>query len=685
METPSIEEKIKIIEESDELTSIAVKYLPDVFSNEYIFISYSHRDYKKVYKDLLLLTNEGINVWYDREMAAGKSWIDLAIQNMTPYECKAVIFYLSENALTSQAVISELEFSKKTGRTLITIMMPFEHDYIYNGKSVKGQCFHASKMLEIMANNGVKIPSFEEKNVKLNEYFPDDVLYLTLDEEPSRKANLIKNGIKQIPLLETDDSNGITPLIIKLNDINATKVKVEVGEDLDDTVVIKSCAFTGASYLKEIYFDDYSYEAEEFAFANCKSLERIICHGSGVPLLSSGSFYNDVNIKEFYRDGEFINSCQISGERVFYNCKNLETIHCEFFSEIDKQICVPNSTFYGCTNLKEVELGRIERIEEYAFARCSSLKFVEVHEDCEYIGNSAFLDCAALQTFEIGDRVSLIESSAFTGCTSLHAFVVDEKNINYCDINGILYSKNQKTLYCIPEGYKGAVSIPAKTDKIQSLFIDRDGISMFIVDNNNKHYSSLDGALYSKGYEYLYAVPNAFEGCFVVPDFVLIIGHGAFKSLKKIKKVVIGKGVNHICEDAFEDAASIEEFEVDKENNTYMSYDGTIYTKNGKKLVSVPLNKQCETFEILDGTEEILDGAFNGDTSFKTIIIPQTIKSISTNYLKFDAPINKIIYKGTIKEFNAIKNADKLFENEYLSFGEAEQIICSDGVIELYE
>jgi hypothetical protein len=73
----SIEEKIKKIEQTTTLNEVSLECLPPVQTEKYYFVSYSHKDYKKVFKEILLLQSKGISLWYDRGMRPGKDWKEI--------------------------------------------------------------------------------------------------------------------------------------------------------------------------------------------------------------------------------------------------------------------------------------------------------------------------------------------------------------------------------------------------------------------------------------------------------------------------------------------------------------------------------------------------------------------------------------------------------------------------------
>ncbi len=55
-----------------------------------------------------------------------------------------------------------------------------------------------------------------------------------------------------------------------------------------------------------------------------------------------------------------------------------------------------------------------------------------------------------VKIIRIGAEVEYIDPKAFYSCWALQKIEVDEANPNYCDIEGVLYSKDKTTLICVP-------------------------------------------------------------------------------------------------------------------------------------------------------------------------------------------------------------------------------------------
>lgn len=56
-----------------------------------------------------------------------------------------------------------------------------------------------------------------------------------------------------------------------------------------------------------------------------------------------------------------------------------------------------------------------------------------------------------IEGVEIGDKVTTIGAYAFNGCPNLKEFKVSENNAHFKVIDGVLYSKDGKTLVCYPQ------------------------------------------------------------------------------------------------------------------------------------------------------------------------------------------------------------------------------------------
>ena len=74
----------------------------------------------------------------------------------------------------------------------------------------------------------------------------------------------------------------------------------------------------------------------------------------------------------------------------------------------------------------------------------------------------------SIETVYIGKDVKELRGESFVNLRALKKFVVDEQNENFCAVDGVLYTKDMKTLLCCPKAYEGKAEfkVPATVEVI---------------------------------------------------------------------------------------------------------------------------------------------------------------------------------------------------------------------------
>lgn len=106
----SLESYIQKLRESECISAceaVPVEEITD--KQDFLFVSYSHHDYKKVFEDLAVMAHAGIKFWYDEGLRAGKHWDDEVKSILLHPRCAGVIFFISENLFLSKSVNQEIE------------------------------------------------------------------------------------------------------------------------------------------------------------------------------------------------------------------------------------------------------------------------------------------------------------------------------------------------------------------------------------------------------------------------------------------------------------------------------------------------------------------------------------------------------------------------------------------------
>lgn len=94
----------------------------------------------------------------------------------------------------------------------------------------------------------------------------------------------------------------------------------------------------------------------------------------------------------------------------------------------------------------------IQEIGYFCFAGSQALVEVKIPNTVKKIDRQAFAWCTSLEKIDIPASVSEIYGNTFVLSSSLREINVDENNINYKDIDGVLYNKTGTELIRYPEG-----------------------------------------------------------------------------------------------------------------------------------------------------------------------------------------------------------------------------------------
>ena len=93
----------------------------------------------------------------------------------------------------------------------------------------------------------------------------------------------------------------------------------------------------------------------------------------------------------------------------------------------------------------------VTSIERYAFLGCDSLIDITIPDSVIEIGQGAFAECHSLTSIIIPKNVASISAVAFGG-EKLTSIEVDENNEHYSSIDGNLYDKDATTLVKYAQG-----------------------------------------------------------------------------------------------------------------------------------------------------------------------------------------------------------------------------------------
>lgn len=94
-------------------------------------------------------------------------------------------------------------------------------------------------------------------------------------------------------------------------------------------------------------------------------------------------------------------------------------------------------------------------VDDYALAEHDNLNAIQLSSRLKVIGAYAFYKCSGLPSITLPDSVVYVDPTAFLLCENLSRIDVNPDNPVYKSVDGILYTKNDRSLMRYPEWHFG--------------------------------------------------------------------------------------------------------------------------------------------------------------------------------------------------------------------------------------
>ena len=116
---------------------------------------------------------------------------------------------------------------------------------------------------------------------------------------------------------------------------------------------------------------------------------------------------------------------------------------------------IGQGAFWKCKLLEKVDASGASIIPEDAFIYCENLREIKLSSKLKAINSCAFLGCVSLERLKIPSTTTFISEKSISGCTALKEFIVHEDNKYYSTIDGVLFNKGLTRLIKYPAGKIG--------------------------------------------------------------------------------------------------------------------------------------------------------------------------------------------------------------------------------------
>ncbi|MDE6618498.1 MAG: leucine-rich repeat protein [Clostridiales bacterium] len=317
----------------------------------------------------------------------------------------------------------------------------------------------------------------------------------------------------------------------------------------------------------------------------------------------------------------------------FNKCTNLTTV--SFKSDVVDpfDMKIGAHAFEGCTKLATFDSsnGNVVEIGEYAFAGCNALTKFEIPETLTKLGEYAFNKCTGLTEIFIPATLAEVEQYAFAGCTKLDTIKFGE-----------LKDGKTAALAIGDFAFNGCtalieIDLPEYVCEIgEAVFGGCTKLAEITVDENNEHFETYLGVLFTKGFEEMLFYPLGRTGEFTLPDQVKVLSAQLFKGNTSLTAIVIGKNVKSIGDEAFMNCTALTT--VTFENESAIELGEKVF-EGCTGLTTVTLN---------DYITKIPDRMFYNDKAITEIVMPQYVTEIGDYAFYYLEKIEEITIPATV-------------------------------------
>ena len=372
-------------------------------------------------------------------------------------------------------------------------------------------------------------------------------------------------------------------------------------------------------------------------------------------------------------------SVKVIDREAFEGCQSIKTVTIP-----DSIISIGMYAFCNCTSLTSVTIGNsVSSIADSAFRDCTSLKNINIPDSVESIDNLAFSGCTNLTSITIPNSVTSIGNGVFFDCENLVSIEVANDNMNYTSISGILFSKNKTELiqypaaktdstYIIPDGVTKidyafgscknltSVTIPDSVTSVgDNAFNCCTSLTNITIPNSvtsigNYSFSGCTNLINITIPDSVTSIgDNAFNGCtsltnITIPNSVTSIGYSAFSDCSGLANIAISDSVTSIGVSAFSGCISLKSIAVSDNNKNYSSVDGVLFNKEKSELITYPIGKTNDTYEIPNSVTCICNAAFAFCQNLTNITIPNSVTVISNDVFALCSSLTDVIIPNSV-------------------------------------
>ena len=277
---------------------------------------------------------------------------------------------------------------------------------------------------------------------------------------------------------------------------------------------------------------------------------------------------------------------------------------------------------------------------DYSNYKVSQIQKLTIPNSVKFLSENWASNLTGLQEIEIGAGVSNLEFSMFLSggkiLPNLKAVYVSDSNPYYMDMDGVVYSKDGKTLVFYPLAKGSAYTVPAAVTDFDILY-NRQYVTLNFTANT-ENFITLDGVTYTKDMQKVVHCNPDKSGSYVMPESVTSVAANAFKGCNQLEEVQVSSKVTDIVYATFAECSALKTLELPE---TLQSV-GDYAFSDCASLQSVDLSNNlqsigdhsfygCRSLDGIDLSDQLTsipDNAFENCVSLKTVTLPSAVQSL---------------------------------------------------------
>ncbi len=218
----------------------------------------------------------------------------------------------------------------------------------------------------------------------------------------------------------------------------------------------------------------------------------------------------------------------------------------------------------------------VSAIGNQTFSHCYSMEYIVIPSTLTRIGDYAFEYCEDLTTISLPANLGMIGDGAFQQCYGLQSINVDEENLEFKSVEGVLFSGKSS----------------------------QSGMTLFVYPGSRP------------------------DPTFSVPEGTKAIDPYALSANTTLKNLILPASLKTIGAFAFSECYVLEFFEVKEGNENFSSYYGVLFNADKSTLIQYPCCRPYDTYEVPDGVATLGEMSFSQMRTITDLTLPATLRHI---------------------------------------------------------